>query len=74
MDDLVRSTGDRIVHFLSRLMMVLGVLVFLLGDRFLEDFAHFGFVLGEVVGILSGLLLCVLGFAIGKTVSGEKGW
>ncbi len=55
-------------------MMVLGVLVFLLGDRFLEDFAHFGFVLGEVVGILSGLLLCVLGFAIGKTVSGEKGW
>jgi hypothetical protein len=48
-------------------------LSFYLGTGSLE-ILHFDFLLGEVVGILSGLLLCALGFAIGKTVSGAKGW
>jgi hypothetical protein len=74
MDDSARSTGVRIVQLLSKLLMVLGGLIFLFGNKFLEGFAHFGFVESEVVSMLSGLLLCAFGFAIGKTVSGERGW
>ncbi len=74
MDDSARSAGVRIVQLLSKLLMVFGACVFLFGDKFLEDFAHFRFVTGEVVGILSGLLLCAIGFAIGASVSGGKGW
>jgi hypothetical protein len=74
MNESARPTGVRIVQFLSKLLMVLGACVFVLGDKFLDEFAHFHFVTGEVVGILSGLLLCAVGFAIGASVSGGKGW
>jgi len=74
MNESAEATGITKIQLLSKLLMVLGGLVFLVGDKFLEAFLHFGFVLGEVAGILSGLLLCTLGFAIGKSVSGEKGW
>lgn len=74
MNESAKSTGIATIQFLSKVLMVIGGLVFLFGDRFLREILHFDFLLGEVVGILSGLLLCALGFAIGKTVSGAKGW
>jgi hypothetical protein len=68
-----KSTGIAMIQFLSKVLMVIGLLVFLFGDRLLREIMHFDFLLGEAIGILSGLLLCVLGFAIGKSV-GVKGW
>lgn len=68
-----KSNGTSTIRFLSKLLIVIGGLVFLVGDKFLQNFFHFGFVIGEVVGIFSGLLLCALGFAIGKSVSSAKG-
>jgi hypothetical protein len=53
--------------------MVIGGLVFLFGDRLLMEIMRFDFLLGEAIGILSELVLCALGFAIGKSV-GVKGW
>ena len=61
------------IQLLSKGLMVIGGLVFLFGDRFLREIMHFSFLMGEVTGILSGLLLCAIGFAIGKSV-GVKGW
>jgi hypothetical protein len=57
----------------SKLLMVLGIFVFLIGDRFLEGFAHFAFITSEIVGIVSGLLLCGLGYALGTAVSNKVG-
>jgi hypothetical protein len=68
-----KSAGVATVQFLSRVLIVIGGLIFLLGDRFLRNNMHFDFLKGEVIGILSGLLLCALGFAVGKSV-GVKGW
>lgn len=73
MNESAKSAGIATIQFLSKVLMVIGGLVFLLGDRFLRNVMHFGFLTGEVIGILSGLLLCALGFAIGKSV-GAKGW
>jgi hypothetical protein len=72
-NESAKSAGIATIQFLSKVLMVIGGLVFLLGDRFLRNVMHFGFLTGEVIGILSGLLLCALGFAIGKSV-GAKGW
>ena len=73
MNESAKSAGIATIQFLSRVLKVIGGLVFLLGDRFLRNIMHFDFLMGEVIGILSGLLLCALGFAIGKSV-GVKGW
>ena len=74
MNESVKSTSIATIQFLSKALMTIGGLVFLFGDRFLREILHFDFLLGEVVGILSGVLLCSLGFVIGKSVSGAKGW
>lgn len=73
MNESAKSTGTATLQLLSKVLMVIGGLVFLLGDRFLREIMHFNFLLAEVVGILTGLFLCALGFAIGKSV-GVKGW
>jgi len=71
-NESTKSSGIATIQFLSKVMMLIGGLVFLFGDRFLRTLFHFGFLTGEVIGILSGLLLCALGFALGKSV-GIKG-
>lgn|GEM_PF-3925085 len=73
MNESAKSAGISTIQFLSKVLMVIGGLVFLFGDRFLRNVMHFDFLAGEVIGILSGLLLCALGFAIGKSV-GVKEW
>jgi hypothetical protein len=74
MSESAKSIGTRTIQLFSKLLMVLGGLVFLIGDRFLEGFAHFSFVTSEAIGIVSGLLLCGLAYSIGTSVSGGKGW
>lgn len=74
MNESAKAISIATIQFLSKVLMVIGALVFLFGDRFLREILHFGFLLGEVVGIVSGLLLFALGFAIGKSVGGTKGW
>ncbi len=44
--------------------MAIGACVFLVGDKFLEAFARFNFLSAEIIGILSGILLCAAGYAI----------
>lgn len=74
MNESAKAAGTATIQFLSKVLMITGGLVFLLGDRFLRNVMHFSFLMGEVIGILSGLSLCALGFALGKSVSGTKGW
>lgn len=69
MNESAKTAGIATIQFLSKVLMLIGGLVFLFGDRFLRNVMHFGFLTGEVIGILSGLLLC----ALGKSV-GVKGW
>ncbi len=55
------------IQLLSKTLTVIGVIVFLFGDRFLRNILHFNFVTGEMIGILSGLLLCAVGIAIARS-------
>jgi hypothetical protein len=73
MNESAKSAGIATIQFLSKVLIVIGGLIFLFGDRFLRNVMHFDFLMGEVIGILSGLLLCGLGFAVGRSV-GVKGW
>src|ERR1700722_6856963 len=52
------------LRYLSKLLMAIGACVFLVGDKFLEAFARFNFLSAEIIGILSGILLCAAGYAI----------
>ena len=72
-NESAKSAGIATIQFLSKVLMVIGGLVFLFGDRFLRNVMHFSFLMGEVIGILSGVLLCAVGFAVGRSV-GVKGW
>ena len=74
MNESAKAAGTATIQFLSKVLMITGGLVFLFADRFLRNVMHFSFLMGEVIGILSGLLLCALGFALGKSVSGTKDW
>ncbi|HEU5457597.1 MAG TPA: hypothetical protein VFU68_03180 [Terracidiphilus sp.] len=62
------SPSRRILDFCARALIVIGAIVFLLGDRFLADFANISFFLALVIGILSGLLLMIAGYLINKSL------
>ncbi|WP_109484975.1 hypothetical protein [Occallatibacter savannae] len=66
MNESPQSARVAAIQFLAKALMVIGVLVFLLGDRFLRNVMHLDFWAGEAIGILSGLLLCAIGFALGN--------
>lgn len=58
----------RNLRLIARALLVVGAIVFLVGDRFLAAFAHINFFLAMVIGILSGLLLMVVGYLINKSL------
>lgn len=49
----------------SKLLLYIGAAVFLVGGKFLYEIRHVSFFTAEVVGILCGVLLMILGAAIG---------
>jgi hypothetical protein len=60
------SSASKIRQACSRGLVFFGVLVFLLGDRVLQAFAHYDFLLAEFIGMLSGFALAILGFVISQ--------
>lgn len=55
--------------------MLLGGLVFFFGDKFLHEIKHMSFPASEMIGILGGVLLILLGAGIavvGKSPKREK--
>ncbi|HKR27730.1 MAG TPA: hypothetical protein VJS11_09745 [Acidobacteriaceae bacterium] len=49
---------------LSKLLLMVGAVVFLFGDKALEEFWHFKFATGELMGIGCGVALMFAGAAI----------
>jgi hypothetical protein len=54
------------VEILSKLLMILGAVAFLIGDRSLVAFANWHFLPALVVSVLAGLALMALGASISK--------
>jgi len=58
------SAGNALLRAVSKTLLVVGVLVFLFGDRFLREFYHADFVTAELAGIGGGLVIAILGAAL----------
>lgn len=55
----------KIIRGCSRLLLWVGAAVFLFGGKFLYEIRHVSFLASEVVGIIGGVLLMLLGAGIG---------
>jgi hypothetical protein len=67
----MESTWQTVLKAISSVVLFIGVIIFLFGDRFLREIYHWRFVSAEVTGIGSGLLIASLGGAL-KMVAGKK--
>lgn len=65
-------TRSGITRWLSRLLGLAGTIVFLLGDKFLYEIKHVKFLLSIIIGIGGGVLLMLLGWAIGLASKSPK--
>ena len=75
MADSKQPVLQRIIQGCSRLLLVVGVAVFLVGGKFFYEIKHVNFVVSETGGILGGLLLMLLGAGLaiaGKSAGPEK--
>jgi hypothetical protein len=75
MADSRQPVLQRIIRGCSRLLLLVGAAVFFVGGKFLYEIKHVSFLVSEVVGILGGVLLMLLGAGIaiaGKTRRPEK--
>jgi hypothetical protein len=66
---------QRIIRGCSRILLVVGAAVFLVGGKFFYEIKHVNFLVSETVGILGGVLLMLLGAGIaiaGKSAGPEK--
>ncbi len=61
-----QSAGQMLGWILSRGLMGIGAILFLVGDRALKVFAGMSFLPALMVSVLGGLVLCVLGFQIAQ--------
>ena len=59
----VRQT---IIRSCSRVLLLVGAVIFLVGGKFLYEIKHVNFATAETAGILGGVLLMLLGAAIAK--------
>jgi hypothetical protein len=64
MADSGKSTLQMIIRGCSRLLLLVGAVVFFFGDRFLREIEHVNVLASEAIGILGGVLLMVLGAGI----------
>ena len=64
MADSRQPVLKRIIRGCSRLLLVVGAAVFLVGGKFLYEIKHANFLVSETVGILGGVLLMLLGAAM----------
>lgn len=58
------SVLQKIIDGCSSLLLMVGAVVFLLGDKFFHEINHVGFWASEGAGIVSGILLMLLGAGI----------
>jgi hypothetical protein len=66
---------QRIIQGCSRLLLVVGAAVFLVGGKFFYEIKHVNFIASETGGIIGGVLLMLLGAGIaiaGKSAGPEK--
>ena len=57
----------RAMQVLSKMFLVLGALIFLIGDKFLRAFFKVDFITAEFVGIGLGLAICLIGAGMKPT-------
>ena len=56
---------NKIIRGCSRLLLLVGAAVFLVGGKFLYEIKHVSFVNAETQGLLVGVLLMLLGAGVG---------
>jgi hypothetical protein len=64
MADSKQPVLQRIMKACSRLLLLVGAAVFLVGGKFLYEIKHMSFAVSEVIGIAGGVLLMLLGAGI----------
>ena len=64
MADSSQPVLKRIIHACSRLLAWVGAIIFFFGAKFLHEIRHVSLLVSEVVGILGGLLLLMLGVGL----------
>jgi len=64
MADSRQPVLQRIIRVCSRLLLLVGAAVFFVGDKFLYEIKHVNLFVSEVVGVLGGVLLMLLGAGI----------
>jgi hypothetical protein len=62
----------RVIEGCSSLLLLAGAITFLVGDKFLHEIKHEGFLASEGNGIVGGLLLMLLGVAIAPAGKSQK--
>lgn len=65
MPDSREPVLHRMIRGCSRLLLWVGAVIFLLGDAFLYKIEHTNFFVSAAIGILGGVLVMLLGAAIG---------
>jgi len=63
---------QRIIEGCSSLLLLVGATVFLVGDKFLHEVKHAGFLASEGVGIAGGIVLMLLGGGLALAVKSPK--
>jgi hypothetical protein len=64
MTDSRQPVLQKIIRGCSRLLLWVGVAVFLFGDAFLYEIKHVNFFVSAAIGILGGVLVMLLGAGI----------
>jgi hypothetical protein len=64
MTDSRQPVLQRIIRGCSRLLLLVGAMVFFVGDKFLYEIKHVNFLVSEAVGIFGGVLLMLMGAGI----------
>jgi hypothetical protein len=64
---IINPVLKRLLGGISKVVLFIGAAVFLIGDKFLYEIRHVDFFTAEAVGISCGVLLMILGAAMGPT-------
>jgi hypothetical protein len=62
---MTRSIASILLQVCSKFLIGLGAVIFLVGDKFLHSVAKLPFLLAEVLGISSGIVLMIIGATLG---------
>jgi hypothetical protein len=75
MSDSRQPLQQWIIRGCSRLLLLVGAAVFLIGGKFLYEIQHVSFLVSETIGILAAVVLMLLGAGIairGKALRGRN--